>query len=207
MVRQKEAALTKAGASVPEARAGARCSTELEVSDDELKNSEGLYEIIPRVPEEMRFRETKQAGLLVSPVTKKKLEEIERQEHGEIAEVSESGIGCVELGDRMKAQLVTLDLEGLGIYRRHPNDIRELSSDRNTRWGWDIFARQQGNVELILDLRYAISREGQEEFRRVPQSPVAEEAIRVTLRQNGSSQEATEQPWWRRFFSIFEGIL
>jgi hypothetical protein len=207
MVRQKEAALIKAGASVPEARAGARCSTELEVSDDELKNSEGLYEILPQVPEEMRLRETKQAGLLVSPVSKKKLEEIERQEHGEIAEVSESGIGCVELGDRMKAQLVTLDLEGLGIYRRHPNDIRELSSDRNTRWGWDIFARQPGNVELILDLRYAISREGQEEFRRVPQSPVAEEAIRVTLRQNGSNQEATERPWWRRFFSIFEGIF
>jgi hypothetical protein len=206
MLRLKEAALKREGTSTSEARAGARCSTEIEVSDDEIKKSV-LFEIIPQMPKEMRVRETEQAGLLISPVMKKRFEEI-RQKHGKIDEESESGIGCVELVDRMKAQLVPLDLEGLGIYRYHPDDRRELSSNRDTRWGWAITARQPGHPALLLDLRYAIWREGQEEFRSVSQSPpVYEEAIRVTLRQSGSSQEATERPWWRHFFSIFEGIL
>jgi hypothetical protein len=106
----------------------------------------------------------------------------------------------------MKAQLVPLDLEGLGIYGRHPNDVRELSSHRDARWGWDIYARQPGNLELLLDLRYAISREGQE-FRLVPHSPVYDGEIRVSPLQSGSSEEATERPWWQRIFGgIFERI-
>ena len=47
----------------------------------------------------------------------------------------------------------------------------------------------------MLDLSYAISREGLE-FRLIPQSPVYEEAIRVP--------EPPPPPWWQR---IFEGIL
>jgi hypothetical protein len=193
-LRQKEAALKKEGASVPEARAGARCSTEVDVSDDEVKKSNGLFEIIPQMPKEMRLRETEQAGLLVSPVTKKRFEEI-RQKHRVIDEVSESGIGCVELVDRMKAQLVPLDLEGLGIYRHHPDDIRELSSNRDTRWGWDITARQTGNLELLLDLRYAISQEGQK-FRLIPDySPVYAGAIWVTPSQNDSLLPGWDRRW------------
>jgi hypothetical protein len=204
LLRKEEAAIN-AGASVPEAKASARCSTEVEVSDDELKKVKGLYEIKPQMPEEVRLRKTEQVGLLVSPVTKKRFEEI-RQKHGSINEKSTSGIGCVELVDRMKAQLVPLDLEGLGIYGRHPNDVRELSSHRDARWGWDIYARQPGNLELLLDLRYAISREGQE-FRLVPHSPVYDGEIRVSPLQSGSSQEATERPWWQRIFGgIFERI-
>jgi hypothetical protein len=192
-LRQKEEALKKEGASVPEARAGARCSTEVDVSDDEVKKSKGLFEIRPQMPKEMGHRETKQAGLLVSPVTKKRFEEI-RQKHGDIDEVSESGIGCVELVDRMKAQLVPLDLEGLGIIRHHPDDIRDLSSNRDTRWGWGITARQTGNLELLLDLRYAISREGQE-FRLIPDSPVYEGAIWVTPFQSDSLLPSRDRPW------------
>jgi hypothetical protein len=204
LLRKEEAAIN-AGASVPEAKASARCSTEVEVSDDELKKVKGLYEIKPQMPEEVRLRKTEQVGLLVSPVTKKRFEEI-RQKHGSINEKSTSGIGCVELVDRMKAQLVPLDLEGLGIYGRHPNDVRELSSHRDARWGWDIYARQPGNLELLLDLRYAISREGQE-FRLVPHSPVYDGEIRVSPLQSGSSEEATERPWWQRIFGgIFERI-
>jgi len=204
-LRQKEQAAVNAGASVPEAKASARCSTEVEVSDDELKKGKGLYEIKPQMPEEIQLRKTQRVGLLVLPVTKKRFEEM-RQKHGSINEKSTSSIGCVELVDRMKAQLVPLDLEGLGIYGRHPNDIRELSSHRDTRWGWDVYARQPGNLELLLDLRYAISREGQE-FRLVPHSPVYDGVIRVTPHQSGSSEEATERPWWQRIFGgIFERI-
>jgi hypothetical protein len=197
-LRQKEEAAINAGASVPEARAAARCGTEVEVSDDELKKIEGMFKIIPYVPEDMRLRETEQAGLVVLPRTKKGLQEI-RQKHGIINEESESGIGCVDLVDRMKAQLVSLDLEGLTIHGQRLDNIRELSSKGNTRWGWAMTARQPGNLKLVMDLRYAISREGQE-FRLVPQSPVYYGVIRVTPFQSGSSQEATERPWWQRIF-------
>jgi hypothetical protein len=203
-LRQKEAAAKAAGASVPEARAGARCSTEVEVSDDELKKGKGLYEIRPLMPGEMRLRESEQAGLLVSPATRTRFEQI-KQKHRSIDDVSESGIGCVELVDRMKAQLVPLE-EGLGYRRHHPDDIRELSSNRNTRWGWDIVARRSGNLNLLLDLRYAISRERQE-FRLVPGSPVFEGEIRVMPSQSASGQEAKERPWWRRIINVFEGVL
>jgi uncharacterized protein YjbI with pentapeptide repeats len=128
---------------------------------------ERIYEIMPQIPEEIGLGETERAGLLVSPLT--------------IDEVSESDTGCVELADRMKAQLVRYDREQSVISGQHP-DIQELSSNRVTRWGWDITARQTGKLELIIDLRYAISPEGQE-FRLVPQSPVYEGAIRVTKEQ------------------------
>jgi hypothetical protein len=204
LLRKEEAAIN-AGASVPEAKASARCSTEVEVSDEELKKGKGLYKIKPQMPEEIQVRKTQRVGLLVLPVTKKRFEEM-RQKHESINEKSTSSIGCVELVNRMKAQLVPLDLEGLRIYPRHPNDIRELSSHLDTRWGWDIYARQPGNLELLLDLRYPISREGQE-FRLVPHSPVFDGVVRVTMLQSGSSEEATERPWWQRIFGgIFERI-
>jgi hypothetical protein len=204
LLRKEEAAIN-AGASVPEAKASARCSTEVEVSDEELKKGKGLYKIKPQMPEEIQVRKTQRVGLLVLPVTKKRFEEM-RQKHESINEKSTSSIGCVELVNRMKAQLVPLDLEGLRIYPRHPNDIRELSSHLDTRWGWDIYARQPGNLELLLDLRYPISREGQE-FRLVPHSPVYDGVVRVTMLQSGSSEEATERPWWQRIFGgIFERI-
>jgi hypothetical protein len=204
LLRKEEAAIN-AGASVPEAKASARCSTEVEVSDEELKKGKGLYKIKPQMPEEIQVRKTQRVGLLVLPATKKRFEEM-RQKHESINEKSTSSIGCVELVNRMKAQLVPLDLEGLRIYPRHPNDIRELSSHLDTRWGWDIYARQPGNLELLLDLRYPISREGQE-FRLVPHSPVYDGVVRVTMLQSGSSEEATERPWWQRIFGgIFERI-
>jgi hypothetical protein len=83
----------------------------------------------------------------------------------------------------------------LDVSGHQPDDIRELSSNRATRWGWNLTARQRGSVDLILDLSYAISREGLE-FRLIPQSPVYEDAIRV--------QEPPPPPWWQR---IFEAIL
>jgi uncharacterized protein YjbI with pentapeptide repeats len=129
---------------------------------------ERIYEIMPQIPEEIGLGETERAGLLVSPLT--------------IDEVSESDTGCVELADRMKAQLVPFDVGKLVISRQQPN-IQELSSNRVTRWGWDITARQTGKLELALDLRYAISPEGRQEFRLVPQSPVYAGAIRVTTEQ------------------------
>ncbi len=193
MLRQKEAALKREGASGPEARAGALCGTEVEVLDDEVKRIEGLYEIIPLIPKVIGHRETEQAGLLVSPLTKKRFQKI-RQKHEDIDEASVSDIGCVELADRMKAKLIAFE-EGLDVSGHQPDDIRELSPNRATRWGWNLTARQTGRVDLMLDLSYAISREGLE-FRLIPQSPVYEEAIRVP--------EPPPPPWWQR---IFEGIL
>jgi hypothetical protein len=207
---QCEAAAEKAGASYLEAAAGARCGLEVDVLDDEVENTSGMYVIKPVIPKEMRNRETKQAGLLVSPATKKRFQEI-RQKHEVIAEASESNSGCVVLTDRMKATLVSLEpLEELDIDRHQTDDIRELSANRDTRWGWAITANQTGEQSLLLDLRYAISREGSE-FRSLKE-PVYDGAIKVTPLQGDSTQKATEQeaterPWWRRIWRIFERIF
>ena len=206
-LHEKEAAAKKEGASAPEAAAGARCGVEVDVLDDEVEEIEGIYEVKPLMPEEMRRGETEQAGLLVSPAAKERLQEI-RQKHGVIAEASESNIGCVVLADRMKAKLVAI--EELAIDRHQPDDIRELSPNQSTRWGWNITARQTGEKELLLDLSFAISREGSE-FRPLKE-PVYQGAIRVTPLQSDSTQNATEreaaeQPWWRRILARIFGVF
>jgi hypothetical protein len=204
-LRQKEAALKKEGASATQAAAGARCSLEVDVLDEKVDKIEGMYEIRPLMPEKMRHRETEDAGLVVSPVTKERFEEI-RQQHRDIAKASKSYIGCVGLTDRMEATLSPYHLEELGIHRHQTDDIRKLSSSRETRWGWAITARQTGKPKFHLQLRYAISRKSQE-FRLVPDSPVYDGAIKVTPLQSDSTQKATERPWWQRILGgIFERI-
>jgi len=211
-LHEKEAAAKKEGASAPEAAAGARCGVEVDVLDDEVEKIEGIYEVQPLMPKEMRRGETEQVGLLVSPAAKERLQEI-RQKHEVIAEASESDIGCVVLADRMKAKLVPIG--ELAVNRHQPDDIRELSPNGSTSWGWDIIARQTGETELLLDLRYAISREGSE-FRPLKE-PVYEGAIKVTPLQSDSTQNATElratereaaeQPWWRRILARIFGVF
>jgi hypothetical protein len=108
------------GDSAPEAAAGARCSLEVDVLDDEVEKLEGIYEVRPLLPEEMRLGETEQAGLLVSAVTKQRFEEI-MEEQRVIAQASEADFGCVVLNDQMKAKLVPFD--GLAIDRHQPDDV------------------------------------------------------------------------------------
>jgi hypothetical protein len=209
-LRKKVDALKKAGASASEAAAGGRCSLEVDVLDEEVDKIKGLYEIRPLMPKQIQHRETEDAGLVVSPVTKESFGEI-RQQHGDIAEASKSYIGCVRLTDRMKATLSPWHLDELGVLRHHRDDIRELSSNRDAIWGWDITARQTGNLKLYLNLRYAISRKSQE-FRLIPDSPIYDEAIKATPPESDSTQKdteqrATERPWWRRILGgIFERI-
>jgi hypothetical protein len=217
-LRKKVAALKKAGASAPEAAAGSRCSLEVDVLDEEVdKKSKGMYEIRPQMPKKMRHRETEDAGLVVSPVTKERFEEI-RQQLKDIAEASESYIGCVRLTDRMQATLSPWRPDELVIDRHHPDDIRELSTNRDAIWGWDITARQIGKLKLYLNLRYAISRKNQE-FRLIPVSPIYDEAIKATPEsdatlwqrlfgglsestppESDSTKKDTERAWWQRLF-------
>jgi hypothetical protein len=189
-VRQKEATATNAGASVPEARAGARCSTEIEVSDDQARKIvAGRYKILPQMPKKIRLGKTAPAGLLVSPIPQQRSREI-TQKYDAIKEASKSKFGCAYLTARMQAELVPLEPEALGVDRRHYDDIQELSSHRETKWNWGVSGRQAGNPEVCLDLRYELSREGPE-FRHIPQvSPVYTEPIRVTA------------PWWQRIFGF-----
>jgi len=140
---QKGAALREEGAGSREAAAGGRCSLEVEVPDEEWDKSRGLYEISPHMPKKVRQREIAPAGLPVSPVTKERLQEI-RRKHEAIAEASEFDTGCVELTDQMKAQIVPGDLDELAIDPHQSDDVRELSSNRNTMWGWDITAPEGG---------------------------------------------------------------
>jgi hypothetical protein len=195
-LRQKEAALKKGGASPPEAEAGGLCGLQVEFSDEQLGKTSGLWKIQPTMPKNMQQRETKTAGVLVSPLTKERFQEIEQQNRS-IAEISESGVGCVKLTNRMKAVLSPYDPEELAIDGRQ-NDIRELSSGQATRWGWEITARKTGEPRLFLDLRYAVSG-GDSEFREVRSPPVYDEAIKVTPLQ--------QRPWWQRIFERISEIF
>jgi hypothetical protein len=193
-LRQKEETARNAGATDPEARAGARCSTEIEVSDEEAKKIvAGQYQFTPRMPKKIRLGKKEPAGLLVSPIPQQRIRE-KSQKHDLIEEASKSNIGCGYLTDRMQADLVPLELEALGIKGSYPDDIQALSSHQEVKWSWGVSGRQAGNPEVSLDLRYELSREGQVLFRHIPQvSPVYEEPIRVTA-----------QPWWQRIWqSIF----
>ena len=208
---QKEAALREEGASAPEAAAGGRCSLEVDVLDEELdeeldKNA-GLYEITPDMPNKVRHKETAQVGLRVSPVTRERFQEI-RRTHRFVADASESASGCVKLTDWMKARLVSYpyDPDESVIEGQQSGDIRELSSNRDTKWSWGITARQTGELGLLLDLRYAISREGKD-FRLIPDSPIFEGEIEVTSLQGDSTQKDTERPWWRRILEAISGLF
>ncbi len=200
---QKETAAIEAGASAPEAAAGARCSLEVDVLDDEIRRIPGMYTIKPHIPKEIHHRETGQVGLLVSPLTLEKFQKI-RETHGAIAGFSESNIGCVVLTDWMSAKLI--DWGELDIDPRQPDDMRELSPNRDTRWSWDIRTSQTGEHSVLLDLRYAVSREDRE-FRLVPGSPVYEGVINVAPPQSDSGPEPTERPWWRRIFEFIFGLF
>lgn len=193
-LRKKEAVANNAGASDPEAKAGARCSTEIEVSDDEVKKIvAGQVEIIPQMPKKIPFGEAKRAGLLVSPVPQQRSREI-RQKQEDIEKASKSTFGCGYLTDRMQAELVPLEeLEALGIDPRDPDDIQELSSHQEVKWSWKVSGRQVGTPEVLLNLSYELSQEGPE-FRGIPQSPVYNEPIRVT-----------RQPWWQRIWQRIFG--
>ncbi|MBA2713452.1 MAG: hypothetical protein H0U55_07865 [Rubrobacteraceae bacterium] len=204
-LNQKEAALREQGASAPEAAAGGRCSLEINVADEKLGKNNGLYEISPLMPDKMGQGETKRAGLLVSPVTKERLEEI-RREQGVVADASESEVECVHLTHRMKAQLIPIRLDEFVIEPHQSDDVRELSSNRNTLWGWDIKAHKAGELGLQLELSCAFSRNGHE-FRLIPTSPIYDGAIEVTPLQSDSSQKEAERPWWRRIFGAISARI
>src|SRR5829696_2900231 len=198
-LRQKETALKKVGASAQQAAAGSRCSLEVELLDEGLDKIKdlGAYEIDPQVPQKMRYGEAEPAGLVISPVTEEMLQEISRK-HGNVAEASESDIGCVKLGDRMKANLIPYKSGELDVHS-HQGDIRDLSSNRDTTWGWEITASKTGELNLLLELRYAISQKDQE-FRQIQDSPVYDDVIEVTRHQSDSTQKGTERSWLQRIF-------
>jgi hypothetical protein len=204
-LRKKVAALKKAGASAPEAAAGASCSLSVNILDEELDKDEGLYRITPQMPKKIGQGVPKPAGLLVTPATKERFQEIKRK-HGAVAEASQSDIGCVRLTDRMAATLISISSEGLDVDPQQLDDIHKLSSNHSTRWGWNMTARQTGELNVVLDLRYTISWKNRE-FREIPTSPVFEGAIKATPPESDSTQKDTERAWWQRLLrGIFEPI-
>jgi hypothetical protein len=201
-LRKKEAALKQEGASATGAAAGGRCSLEVNVLDEELDKdldkskghkSKGMYEIEPLMPKKMQHKDTKQAGLLVLPATKERFQEI-RQKHDLVGETSESDTGCVKLTDRMSATLMPDDSKKLGVERDQPEDVRQLSSKRTTKWNWYINAHQTGKLSLVLDLRYAISKDSQE-FRAIPKSPIYDGAIKVKPKSDSTHKDKEESVW------------
>jgi hypothetical protein len=193
-LRKKEVVANNAGASDPEARASARCSTGIEVSDDEVKKIvAGQVDIRPQMPKKIPFGEAKRAGLLVSRVPQQRFREISQKQE-DIEKASKSTFGCGYLTDRMQAELVPLEeLEALGIVPRYSHDIQKLSAHQEVIWSWKVSGRQAGTPEVLLNLSYELSQEGPE-FRGIPQSPVYDEPIRVT-----------RQSWWQRIWQRISG--
>ena len=66
-MNQKEAALREEGASAPEAAAGGRCSLQVDVLDEGLDKSKGLYVIDPLMPENMRQKGPNGPGCVLRP--------------------------------------------------------------------------------------------------------------------------------------------
>jgi hypothetical protein len=190
---QKEDSLLIGGASTSEAEAGGRCALEIERGDEKLGKTTGLATIQPLMPPKMQHRDTEQAGLLVSRLTKEKLQEL-TQQHSRIAEISDSGFGCVKLTDRMRAQLISHDSNDLVIDPHQPVDVRKLSSGGSTRWGWKITARKTGEQRLTLTLEYDISG-GNSGYRLLENPP--DHAIKVT----------PLQTWWQRIFESISQIF
>jgi len=206
-LRKKDDALQKEGANDTEAAAGARCSLEVNVLDEELAKkskghkSKGLYDIEPLMPEKMQHKDTKQAGLLVLPATKERFKEI-RRKHDLVGETSESDSGCVKLTDLMSATLMPDDSKKLGVDRDQPDDVRKLSSERTTKWNWYINAHQTGKLGLELVLRYAISKDSQQ-FRAIPKSPIYDGEIKVTP-ESDSTHKDKKESWWQSIFGLLE---
>jgi hypothetical protein len=196
-VRQKEEAAEAAGASIPEARASARCSTEVEVADEAVRDPSGWYHLRPRMPDEMHTNKPKRANLLVLPQTMKRFQEVREQEYEDIAKASDSDQGCVVLTDRMKAVLVGQDLDVRDLQN---DDVRNLSSSRHTIWRWSIAANQTGKQQLFVYLSYDISGSPEDpEFRHMPKDgPLYAGPVRVTPLQSDSSLPGQDRKWlWR----------
>jgi hypothetical protein len=191
--REKVAAAEEEGASATEAAAGAQCSLLVEVADEEVKNTSGMYNIIPGMPEEMGYKKPEQVDLLVLPLTKKRLQEVRQQKYEDIAKASGYEKGCVVLTDRMKATLLGLDLN----VRKRQDDIQELSSNQDTIWRWFIIPNQAGKQQLSLLLSYDISGSREDpQFRPMPKDgPVYEGPVRVTLPQSDSSVPGRDRQW------------
>jgi len=197
-LRQKENSLLLGGALAREAVAGGLCGLQIESGDEKWAKATGLFRIEPSMPPKMPPRETEQAGLLVSPLTKEKLKEI-TQQYSRVAEISESEVGCVKLTDRMRAVLMDPDVNNLDIQPTQPA-IRGLSSGKATRWVWKVTAKKTGEQKLVLDLGYDVSggdSGGDPSFRQL--NTPREYAIKVTPLQ--------KPPWWQRIFERISEIF
>lgn len=185
-LHRREAAGIRAGASPPEAAAGARCDLELELLGGAVKKLySGDVRIAPHIPEQMQREETIPVELSVSP--KEEVYGSLKQQNEEVAESSSAESQCVGLTERMKAILTGNDLD-INPHQGKDSSIQQIAAP-HTSWGWDITASAEGRQHLYLNLGQEIERPGQEsDFHWVEQAPfdgVIE--VRATLWQKVSS--------------------
>ena len=152
-LRQKEDALNKAGASVPEAKAGARCSLEENLLGDifsEELSRRKLAQVRPDpAPKEMRYEGTVTVELLVSGSVREVYEKLERL-YEKVAQVSEAK-DCLDLTKIMKAKLTGSPGSHVEISTHEDSPFKQRIT-HNTTWRWDVTANTAGDYHLFLFL-------------------------------------------------------
>lgn len=185
-LQRREAAGIRAGASPPEAAAGARCDLELEMLGRASKELyRGESRIVPPIPEDMQRDDTVPVKLSVSP-TEEPYGNL-RQQYEEVAESSSAQSRCVGLTERMKAVLIGGSGLDINSHQGGDSSIQPLAPD--AAWGWDITASAAGQRRVHLNLGQEIKLPGREsDFHWVEPAPFdGTITVRATLLQNVSS--------------------
>ncbi|MGH3090476.1 MAG: hypothetical protein ACRDSJ_24615 [Rubrobacteraceae bacterium] len=179
--RKRDAGIM-AGATPPEAAAGARCSLELDLLDGTSATLyRGMFRIDPMLPEEMTQGDTATLELSVSAATKEIYKELERQ-YEEAAEVSEVADGCVGLTRRMKAVLIGQPHFEIVAQQGEDASVRPVVGD--TVWSWDITAAATGSHPLHLNLGHELEQDGDQAFNFVSPALFDDTVmVKATLRQ------------------------
>lgn len=183
---RREAAGIRAGASPPEAAAGARCDLELEMLGRASKELyQGEFRIVPRIPNDMQRDETISVELSVSPT--EELYGKLRKQYEEVAESSVAESRCVGLTERMEAVLTGGPGLDINSHQGENSSVRSIAPD--AAWGWDITASAAGQHPVHLNLGQEIKLPSQEsDFHWVQPAPFdGAITVRATLLQNVSS--------------------
>jgi hypothetical protein len=198
-LRQKEAALRKAGSSPLEVVAGARCSLEADllsaVFSKELSRRKSVQVRPDPAPKEMGYRDTVTVKLVVSGSVREVYEKLERQ-YEEVAQASKAK-DCLVLTKIMKANLTGPHFE-ISSDTGNDDSLRRQRITHDTTWRWDVTANTGGNHHLYLFLGHVLKRTGAEPWSTwVAPAPLRyEEVIAVKARPLQEVLDSRGRNWW-----------
>ncbi|MGI8911439.1 MAG: hypothetical protein ACR2JR_12945 [Rubrobacteraceae bacterium] len=187
-----QAAAVRAGASETAATAGGDCAAGVARFDGKLPETIEGNMVFNRPPEEMRWGESRDIKLVLSPAGLASIRELGRQITDAQAAGDVDG-GCIGLTERIEAHLIG---SGFGIEARPSDPTQAISSNTSTEWGWGLAAKNKGAQHLYLNVRIDMSSNDRGEFRSVS-PPVFDDYVNVkaTLRQDVSDFAGRNWQW------------